>query len=163
MEGVNPDLTVAPEKGMTPPQRALTGAALLVCATVVLVALEGGHPASVWFYPYFAIIGIVAIYRNYTIKNYGELKAVPGESKRRSFEWALVEAAVTGVLGLCALVLLTTDASLLRSQSFLPVVVGYSVYCRRRGEKPSTKTMLLLALAWLAWYVVFLELWRAFR
>lgn len=164
MDEMSPVVTSAPLPGkMTPLERAAVTAAVFLVGTAAVVALEGGRPASLWFYPYVALLDIAAIYRAYTNKSWGRLIAVPGESKLRSFEWALLEAAVVAVLAYLLYALLSTDQAFRRSGWMLPVFIVYIAYCRRRGEKPSTKTLVLLMLAGLAWFAVVLELIRALR
>jgi hypothetical protein len=163
MDEVSPGLVAQDPPSKTPLQRTLLGAGIFVVAVAVMVALEGGRPASMWFYPFVAILGIASAYRSYTNKNWGKLVAVPGESKRRSFEWALAEGVLVAIVMYCAYALLSTDEAIRRSSWWLSLLFVYFSYCRRRGEKPSNKILLLVIVAGFVWVVTFRELWRALR
>src|SRR4051812_46934411 len=111
MEEAAPLTRVPPSaKSMSPKQRALLTFALNVAYFAFIVWVNGGRPASVWYYPFGVALTVALTIRSYLREDkLWNNSAVPEESKGRSLLIAFTRAAIASIIAYILFALALSD------------------------------------------------------
>jgi hypothetical protein len=144
------DDVIAAKPEMSPKKAALLWSAFLLVAFVLLLAMQGGHPYSNWFYVVMAVAFGAIIYGTLNGKAKRTLLANPPFEVRVALRSASLQTLYTAVGYLAVASTLTGEVRQPIWTAILAApLIGAHSYLVLRGKKTSSRILLAILVAFL--------------